>query len=101
MTVDKILIDRNDIIRWATQAKLPYYYRTGEISNLPELERFAALVAEHVSTSRPDGCRAAIARARQEEREACANTAWDIVQYEVHADLADQVAAVIRARSQT
>ena len=64
------------------------------------IERFAALVAEHVGTSRPDGCRAAIARARQEEREACANAAWDIVQYEVHADLADQVAAAIRARSE-
>ena len=65
------------------------------------IEHFADLVAEHVSTSRPVGCRAAIARARQEERETCANTAWDIVQYEVHADLADQVAVAIRARSET
>ena len=32
------------------------------------------------------------------EREQCALTAWEIVQYEVHADLADQVAQAIRAR---
>ena len=35
------------------------------------------------------------------EREQCALTAWEVVQYEVHADLADQVAQAIRARSQT
>ena len=35
------------------------------------------------------------------EREQCALTAWEIVQYEVHADLADQVTQAIRARSQT
>lgn len=34
------------------------------------------------------------------ECEQCALTAWEIVQYEVHADLADQVAQAIRARSQ-
>ena len=34
------------------------------------------------------------------EREQCALTAWEIVQYEVHADLADQVAQAIRARGQ-
>ena len=33
------------------------------------------------------------------EREKCALAAWEIVQYEVHADLADQVAQAIRARS--
>ena len=45
------------------------------------LERFAALVAAA-------------------EREQCALAAWEIVQYEVHADLADQVAQAIRARGQ-
>ena len=34
-----------------------------------------------------------------DEREQCALAAWEIVQYEVHADLADQVAQAIRARS--
>ena len=43
------------------------------------IQRFAALVAAA-------------------EREQCALTAWEIVQYEVHADLADQVAQAIRAR---
>ena len=32
------------------------------------------------------------------EREQCALAAWEVVQYEVHADLADQVAQAIRAR---
>ena len=32
------------------------------------------------------------------EREQCALTAWEVVEYEVHADLADQVAQAIRAR---
>ena len=34
------------------------------------------------------------------EREQCALAAWEVVEYEVHADLADQVAQAIRARSQ-
>ena len=51
-------------------------------ANMAALERFAALVAAA-------------------EREQCALTAWEIVQYEVHADLADQVAQAIRARSQS
>ena len=34
------------------------------------------------------------------EREQCALTAWEVVEYEVHADLADQVAQAIRSRSQ-
>ena len=50
-------------------------------ANMAALERFAALV-------------------EAAEREQCALTAWEIVQYEVHADLADQVAQAIRARSQ-
>ena len=49
--------------------------------DVPALERFAAMVAAA-------------------EREQCALTAWEIVQYEVHADLADQVAQAIRARGQ-
>ena len=32
------------------------------------------------------------------EREQCALAAWEVVEYEVHADLADQVAQAIRAR---
>ena len=38
-------MDREDIIRMAKQAKLPYEYDTGRVLHLKELERFAALVA--------------------------------------------------------
>ena len=88
------MINRDTIIKLAREAG----FRTGSytLSNgegcvfahpvsfsdcIPELERFAALVAAA-------------------EREQCALTAWEIVQYEVHADLADQVAQAIRARGQ-
>ena len=38
-------MDRDDIIKMAKQAKLPYEYDTGRLLHLKELERFAALVA--------------------------------------------------------
>jgi len=38
---------RDDIIRLAREAQMPYYYRTGEVTNLEQIERFAALVAAH------------------------------------------------------
>lgn len=34
-----------EIIDMARDAQMPYYYRTGEISNLENLNRFAELVA--------------------------------------------------------
>ena len=37
---------RDDIIKMAKKAKLPYEYDTGRVFYLTELERFAALVAE-------------------------------------------------------
>ena len=40
-------MDRDDIIKMAKQAKLPYEYDTGRLLHLKELERFAALVAAH------------------------------------------------------
>ena len=67
---------REDIISMAREADAAH----DEVVVTPFLERFSALVASA-------------------EREVCAQAAWDIVQYEVHADLADQVAAAIRARS--
>ena len=36
---------RDDIIRMAREAGLPYMYQTGEVANLGLVERFAALVA--------------------------------------------------------
>jgi len=38
-------VDRDDIIKMAKQAKLPYEYDTERVLYLKELERFAALVA--------------------------------------------------------
>ena len=38
-------MDRDDIIKMAKQAKLPYEYDTERVLYLKELERFAALVA--------------------------------------------------------
>ena len=40
-------MDREDIIRMAREAGMPYFYGTWEIANLDGLERFAALVAAH------------------------------------------------------
>ena len=36
---------RDDIIKMAREAKLPYEYDTGRVVHLKELERFAELVA--------------------------------------------------------
>ena len=38
-------MNREDIIRMADEAQMPFYWRTGEITYLDKLERFAALVA--------------------------------------------------------
>jgi len=38
---------REDIIRMARKARMPYFYGTWEIANVDGLERFAALVAAH------------------------------------------------------
>jgi hypothetical protein len=38
-------MNRKDIIRMAQEAQMPFYWRTGEITYLDKLERFAALVA--------------------------------------------------------
>ena len=40
-------MDKEDIIRMARKAGMPYFYGTWEIANLDGLERFAALVAAH------------------------------------------------------
>jgi hypothetical protein len=68
---------RDDIIKMAKQAKLPYEYDTGRLLHLKELERFAALVAAH-------------------EREACAK----LFDGEVWAYDYREIAAAIRARGE-
>jgi hypothetical protein len=50
---------RDDIIKMAKQAKLPYEYDTGRLLHLKEVEHFAALVAAA-------------------EREACAKVCEDV-----------------------
>jgi hypothetical protein len=47
-------MDREDIIRMARECQFAHYYESGDLVAMPQLERFAALVAAH-------------------EREACAN----------------------------
>jgi len=37
-------MNREDIIRMAREAQMPFYWRTGEITYLDKLERFATLV---------------------------------------------------------
>lgn len=38
-------MNKEDIIRMAREAGLPYIYQTGEVANLGLVERFATLVA--------------------------------------------------------
>ena len=75
------MIDRDTIIKLADDVWGHTYWSPAQ---LDRLERFAASVE---------------AKAAVAERKQCALTAWEIVQYEVHADLADKVAQAIRARS--
>ena len=39
-------MNRDDVIRWATQCKMPYDFVTGEIVQIEKLERFAAIEAK-------------------------------------------------------
>ena len=75
-------MNREDIIRWATQCKMPYDYVTGEIVQIEKLEAFAALVA---------------AAAVEREREACASVCEE--QEELRGHTPFDCAAAIRARS--
>ena len=71
---------RDDVIRMAREAGLPYEYDTGRILDLKQLERFAALVAAA-------------------EREAC----WDaagIALLGADRDLTKRVLKAIAARGQ-
>lgn len=63
---------REDIIRMAKEARMPYFYGTWEIANLDGLERFAALVAAHERAECAKFCRLMIEKAITDEREECA-----------------------------
>ena len=72
-------MNREDIIRMAREAQMPFYWRTGEITYLDKLERFATLVASA-------------------EREACAKVCEQQVSTHGWAQ-ANIAASAIRARS--
>ena len=40
-------MDREDIIRMAQECQFAHYYESGDLVAMPQLERFAALVAAH------------------------------------------------------
>jgi hypothetical protein len=74
-------MDREDIIRMAQECQFAHYYESGDLVAMPQIERFAALVAAH-------------------EREACAKVCEDIdTEYEGEDVLATWCAAAIRART--
>ena len=55
-------MNREDIIRMAQECQFAHYYESGDLVAMPQLERFAALVAAH-------------------EREACAKVCADIAMH--------------------
>ncbi len=69
------------VIEMAREAQMPFYWRTGEITYLDKLERFAELV-------------------RADEREACAVIAEEAADCLQNSTF-EGVAAAIRARSNT
>ena len=76
---------KRTIMDMAREAQLPYFYQTGEIANLKQLEAFAAMV-------------------REDEREACAKLAAKTV-CDVHIPTGVKIygtvaAKAIRARGQ-
>ena len=73
-------MDREEIIRMAQECQFAHYYESGDLVAMPQLERFAALVAKH-------------------EREACAKVAEE--PYEFTSEESHRIAASIRARGNT
>jgi hypothetical protein len=51
-----IEIRQDEVIRMAKIAKLPSYFRTGELVNLKELEYFAELIRFYVSEGKLNHC---------------------------------------------
>ena len=49
-------IKQDEVIRMAKIAKLPTYFRTGELVNLKELEYFAELIRFYVSEAKLNHC---------------------------------------------
>ena len=81
--MDEPKMKKDDIIRMAREAKLPYEYDTGRILYLKQLEHFAALVAAA-------------------EREACAKLCdeLDDIRWQECGEYKSGYSEAIRARSQ-
>ena len=83
-------MNRDDVTRMAREAQMPFYWRTGEITYLDKLERFAALVTSA-------------------EREACAGLRKEVALQGKHTteyeegfwDGLEKYEDLIRARNQT
>ena len=98
-------MNREDIIQMAQEAQMPFYWRTGEITYLDKLERFAALVASAERERIKQANAPEIERinvhikeledAVKAEREACAKVCEEYVGYGTR----DKFAATIRARA--
>lgn len=74
-------MDREDIIRMAHECQFAHYYESGDLVAMPQLERFAALVAAY-------------------EREACAKVCDVLaVHPEYASDITKMAAQAIRART--
>ena len=98
-------MNRDDIIRMAREAGLPYMYQTGEVANLGLVERFAHLVYESVfRDANIAASRTILDAAVLAEREACAKvceermTYWHRGDPNIYED--EMCAAAIRARGQ-
>ena len=76
-------MDREDIIRMAQECQFAHYYESGDLVAMPQLERFAALVAAH-------------------EREACAKEVQDEIKRvkPVYSVTAENALKAIRARGE-
>ena len=79
--MDELEMNRDDIIRMAREAQMPFYWATGEIPYLGRLERFAALVAAA-------------------EREACAKVCDEFAARDKLSNYYAVAANAIRARGQ-
>ena len=75
-------MNREDIIRMAQECQFAHYYESGDLVAMPQLERFAALVAAH-------------------EREACARVCDVLaVHPEYASDITKVAAQAIRAKGE-
>ena len=78
-------MDREDIIRMARECQFAHYYESGDLVAMPQLERFAALVAKH-------------------ERRACAKVCEELLTIissgDEHMDGVTDCIAAIRARGE-